>query len=162
MSVKRSRSPQGRQAQPIDEEEELRLLEKSRRVTGVTLHLRYLPFGFIFSLLEIFLYVTVCGVSLTDDLPYIIVAYLIGVAGLTIAYSFVAQWVQRKRSAATKSPVTGSEHVWFALFYNNAFYVFLVFLGSHLLFSTIDAKISLVLTQVVAVGLPAWMSGLAK
>jgi hypothetical protein len=160
--MSRPRSPQRRQPEPLDEEEELRLLEKSRRVTGFTVHLRYLPFALVFAALEILLFVAVCGVNVVDDLPYVVVTYVVGVCGLALSYSYVAQWVQKKRTSATKAHVSSSEHIWFTLFYNNAFYVFLFFLGSHLLFSSLDAKISLVLTQVVAVGLPAWMSGMAK
>jgi hypothetical protein len=160
--MSRSRSPQGRHAPQLNEDEEYAQLAMMKRSSGVALHIKYVPFALIFSLLEVALYVAVGSVNLTTDLPYLAVAYVIGVAGLAVSYSLVAQWVEKKRAAALKGQVTGSEHIWFTLFYNNAFYVFLVFLGSHLLFSTLPPTIAIILTQAVAVGVPAWMSGLAK
>jgi predicted tellurium resistance membrane protein TerC len=100
------------------------------------------------------------GVNLKDDLPYLIVAHAIGIVGLAAAYSNVARWVKKQR-AIQNIPNTGEE-LWFSLFYNNAFYVFLLFLGSHLVFSTLSPATSLILTQLAAVLLPAWMSTLSK
>jgi hypothetical protein len=127
---------------------------------GTSSFVRYLPFAFIFSTISVLLYLSVSGVDLVAHLPYVIVAYVVGVVGLTHAYQNVSAWVRKQRSLQ-KLADTG-EGLWFSLFYNNAFYIFLLFLGSHLVFSTLSPAISLVLTQLVAVLLPAWMSRLSK
>jgi hypothetical protein len=106
------------------------------------------------------LYIAVSGLDFAAQLPSVVVAHAIGAAGLAHAYWNVAAWVRKQRSTQ-KLPDTG-EGLWFSLFYNNAFYIFLLFLGSHLVFSTLTPAVSLVLTQLVAVLLPAWMSRFSK
>jgi hypothetical protein len=130
------------------------------RSTGVPSVIKYFPVALVFAAIGILLYLSVGGVNLDGDIPYIIVAYAIGALGLALAYGNVATWVNKQR-AIQKVAVTG-EAPWFSLFYNNAFYVFLLFLGSHLLFSTLTPATSLVLTQALAALLPAWMSTLSK
>jgi hypothetical protein len=95
------------------------------------------------------------------DIPYLAVAYVFGIAGLTRAYAAVSYWLVTERMKA-KLACGGWEKIWFTLFYNNSFYVFLLFLGSQLIFSTFHPSTSLILTQALAVLLPAWMPSLSK
>jgi xanthine/uracil permease len=159
----RRRGSSGEGAAPADEEAEYQELAQGskKRVTGFAAYIRFLPLGLLFAGIGVCLYLFVGGVDLKTDLPYVVVAYAVGVVGLTISYSLVARWVQRRRSA---QKVTGgrAEHVWFSLFYTNSFYVFLLFLGSHIVFPGLGPLTSLILTQVVAAILPAWLSSLSK
>jgi hypothetical protein len=122
--------------------------------------LKYSIPGLLFSSLGILLYLSVGGISLNAELPYLVAAFVIGAGGLAVAYANVAAWVHKQRSIQKVD--SGSEGLWFSLFYNNAFYIFLLFLGSHLVFSTLSPSTSLVLTQLCAVAVPAWMSTLSK
>jgi hypothetical protein len=152
-------SSSGEGATPADDDaeyQELALTTKKRR-SGFWAHVRFLPLGLVFAALGIVLYWFVGGVNPKTDVVYLVVAYGIGVAGLTVSYSYVATWVEKQRVSSV-----GSEHVWFSLFYTNAFYVFLLFLGSHIVFSSLSPVTSLLLTQFFAVGVPAWMSSLSK
>ena len=142
----------------VSEEEQYASLKVQARPTGFKAHAKYLPISLIFSFIGILLFTVVGGVNLKTDLAYVIVVYVIGVVGLTIAYSRVATWIGKQKKGSTSK----SEQLMFTLFYNNAFYIFLVFLGSHLVFSGLQPTTSMVVTQLVAVFLPAWMSSLSK
>ncbi len=71
----------------------------------------------------VLLYVTVGGVNIAKDYLYVIGVTVIGTIGLTLAYSHVANWLNKQK----KGTSTKAEQLMFTLFYNNAFYVFLVF-----------------------------------
>ena len=145
-----------------DEESEYAALGEMATSTKKPNYAKYAPFAAVFSFVGVLLYVAVGGVAMTD-VPYMAIAYAVGVAGLTVAYLNVAKWVMTARAIQMK-PVKyeGVEHVWFTLFYNNAFYVFMLFLGSHIIFSGLQPKIAMIMTQVCAVAIPAWMSSLSK
>ena len=160
--MSRGSSPKRQQEQVNEEDEYNSLKATAKKSSGFAKHLLYVPFGLIFSALGILLYVFVGGVELQADVPYIATAYAIGAIGLTVAYSNVAQWVIKQRSQQLKKSYEGSEGVWFSLFYNNAFFVFLLLLGSHLVFSTLQPSTSMILTQLCAAAIPAWMSSLSK
>jgi uncharacterized membrane protein len=160
MSRRRSGSGSGVQI-PNDEQEYASLPQITpRRSSKLTSKLKFLFPGLLFSALGILLYLSVGGVNFISDLPYLGVALVIGGFGLSVAYSNVAAWVRKQRSI--QNIESGSEGLWFSLFYNNAFYIFLLFLGSHLVFSTLNPSTSLVLTQLFAVVVPAWMSTPSK
>ena len=142
----------------VNEEEQYAGLKGQVRASGLKAHIKYLPAALIFSFVGILLFVTVGGVSMKTDMVYIAGVYGIGVAGLTMAYSRVATWMGKQKKGSTSA----TEQMLFTLFYNNAFYVFLVFLGSHLVFSGLQPITSMVLTQLVAVFLPAWLASLSK
>lgn len=115
--------------------------------------LKYIPFGLVSSLLTILLYLTVGGCNLLTDKIYLGVAYGIGVIALTFAYGNVAKWCRQQKKMAG-SPL------FFSLFYNNAFYVFLLTFCSSILFPGLKPAYGLILTQIISVGLPAWLSSL--
>ena len=142
----------------VSEEEQYASLKVQARPTGLKVYLPYLPVSMIFSFIGILLFTVVGGVDLKTDLPYVVVVYVIGAIGLAVAYSRVAAWIARQK----KGSASKSEQLMFTLFYNNAFYIFLVFLGSHLVFSGFQPTTSMILTQLAAVFIPAWMASLSK
>ncbi|OHS95645.1 hypothetical protein TRFO_38207 [Tritrichomonas foetus] len=129
-----------------------------KKQAGAVAALKYLPFALITSLVSVLLYVAVRGLDLATQIPYVIAGYVAGVVGLVFAYYNVARWVTKQRSIQLKTTYEGSESLWFTLFYNNALYVFFLFLCSHVIFSSVAAQTSLVLTQVVASSIPALLS----
>ena len=159
--MSRGSSPSRGQAAESEENEYQNIAASIKRQSGFTKYLKFVPFGLVFSAIGIMLYVFVGGVEIPKDVPYIAAAYGIGVIGLTSAYSNVASWVVKERSRQIKD-YKGSEHIWFSLFYNNAFYIFLLLLGSHIVFSTLQPTTSLIITQILAVAIPAWMPSLSK
>lgn len=145
-----------------DEESEYASLGEMAAAVKKPNYAKYAPFAAVFSFIGILLYVLVGGVS-TADVPYMAIAYAVGVAGLTVAYLNVAKWVINARSVQMKpAKYEGVEHVWFTLFYNNAFYVFMLFFCSHIVFSGLQPKTAMILTQLCAAAIPAWMSSLSK
>lgn len=160
--MSRGSSPKRQQDLVSEEEEYNSLRATAKKSSGFARHIKYVPLGLIFSALGVLLYVFVGGVELQADIPYIVAAYLAGAVGLTLAYSNVSAWVSKQRSQQLKASYEGSEGVWFSLFYNNAFFVFLLLLGSHLVFSTLPPTTSMILTQLCAAAIPAWMSSLSK
>ena len=164
--MKRKASPS---RQYEDQESLFNDLILTQRSSGTLNYIKYLPFAFIFSLLCVILYVTVGGVDIKSDIAYVIGAYAIGVVGLTIAYSKVSSWVVKQRSIQMKNnkknvnkEVKSSEGIWFTIFYNNAFYFFLLHINSQLLFSNLQPTASMILSQLFASLIPAWMSSLSK
>ncbi|KAH0793357.1 translocon-associated protein subunit gamma-like [Histomonas meleagridis] len=163
----RKQSP-GANRNTEDQDELYNELRSKRQPRGFSKSLKFLPFGLIFSLIGVILYVAVGGVDIKEQIVYIIVAYAIGVVGLTVAYAQVAEWVTKQRSVQMKSKKTAqvqvkaSEGVFFTLFYNNAFYCFLLLIGSHLIFSNFQPAASMILSQVCASFIPAWISSFSK
>ena len=151
-----------------DQEELFRELGSKRQASGISRNIKLLPFGLIFSLIGIILYITVGGVNIQEQIIYIVIAYAIGAAGLTFAYSQVAQWVTKQRSIQMKNnknvkdQVKESEGLFFTLFYNNAFYCFLLLIDSHLLFTNFQPAVSMILSQLCASFIPAWISSFSK
>ncbi|KAH0792232.1 hypothetical protein GPJ56_003758 [Histomonas meleagridis] len=165
--MKRKSSP--RAVQTEEDQESLYSNLGVKRKAGFSVHMKYLPLALIFSAIGILLYITVGGVDLKAHIPYIVIAYAAGVAGLTVAYSYVAQWVIKQRNVQKKNAkkqakgeVREAEGLWFSLFYNNAFYCFLLLINSHLLFSTLHPTTSMVLSQLCAAFIPAWLASLSK
>ena len=157
--MKRKSSP----SNPIVDEAEYASLKGQSRGSATVRRLMFIPFSAIFSSLGVLLYIVVGGVDVKADFPYIAAAYAIGSIGLAIAYSNVSSWVAKQRAQQLKSSdFSGTEHVWFTLFYNNAFYVFLILLCSHLLFANLQPTTSMTLAQLASVAVPAWMSSLSK
>lgn len=115
--------------------------------------LKYIPFGLVSACLTILLYLTVGGCNLLADKIYLAVSYAIGVVCLTIAYSNVAKWCRMQKK------MNGSP-LFFSLFYNNAFYIFLLVFCASVLFPGLKPAYGLVLTQIISVGIPAWFSTL--
>lgn len=115
--------------------------------------LKYIPFGIVSSSLTILLYLTVGGCNLLTDKVYLAVAYAIGVIALSFAYGNVAKWCRQQKK------MNGSP-LFFSLFYNNAFYVFLLVFCASILFPGLKPAYGLILTQILSVGLPAWLSSL--
>lgn len=149
-------------AQPRDEdiaEEYNQLRTHVKKQSTFVEVVKYAPVALITSLLCIALYVTVGGVDYETQIPYLAVAYLIGVVGLTLSYSNVAKWVCKQRSIQ-KREASGAEAFWFTLFYNNAFYVFLLLLFSSVVFCSLKPATSLILTQAVSALIPAWISNI--
>jgi putative flippase GtrA len=161
--MKRRSSGSGEGADPANDEAEFQelALKAKRRRSGFWAHIRFLPLGVLFAAIGIVLYWFVGGVDPMTTVPYLVIAYAIGVVGLTISYSLVAAWVEKQRAGQTVQ-ASGAEYIWFSLFYTNAFYVFLLFLGSHIVFSSLSPVTSLLLTQSLAAGVPAWMSSPSK
>lgn len=148
---------------PEDDESQFADFKKAKRQSsGFLSSLKFLPFGLFTSAIGVLLYLQVRGLDINVHIPYIVVGYAFAAICLTFAYSNVSKWVQRQRSIQLKVSYEGSECLWFSLFYNNAFYVFLAFFFSHIVFSSISAPTSLVLTQVCASVLPAWISSLSN
>ncbi|KAH0787791.1 translocon-associated protein subunit gamma-like [Histomonas meleagridis] len=165
--MKRKSSP--RQVQSEEDQESLYSDLRVSRKTGFSVHIKYLPFALITSLIGIILYITVGGIDLKVHIPYVVVAYACGVFGLTVAYSFIAQWVIKQRNLQKKNAkkqakgeVRESEGLWFTLFYNNAFYCFLLLINSHILFSTFHPTTSMILSQLCSALIPAWLSSMSK
>lgn len=130
--------------------------------SGFLSSLKFLPFGLFTSAIGVLLYLQVRGLDINTHIPYIVVGYVFAAICLTFSYNNVSKWVKKQRSKQLKENYEGSECIWFSLFYNNAFYVFLAFFFSHILFSSIAAPTALVLTQVCASVLPAWISSLSN
>ncbi|OHT16126.1 hypothetical protein TRFO_13453 [Tritrichomonas foetus] len=145
---------------PEDEEAAFAGISPTKRPSSFDA-LKYLPFALLTSLLSILLYTSVRGLEIQNDLPYVIVGYLAGAAALTFAYHNVARWIKKQRSVQMKGTYQGSEGLWFTLFYNNAIYVFLLFICSHIFFTSFPAATSLVLTQLIATIPPAYLSSLS-
>lgn len=165
--MKRKNSPSRQPAE--DAESQYQELRMQRQSKGNLSYFKYLPFALIFSTLCLILYITVGGVDIKKDIPYVVVAYAIGVFGLTVSYARVSAWVVKQRSVqmknnkkGAKGTVKATEGLWFTLFYNNAFYVFLLLINSHLVFSNLQPTASMILSQVCASLIPAWMSTLSK
>lgn len=165
--MKRKNSPSRQQEE--DAESQYHELRMQRHSSGSLSYFKYVPFAVVFSLLCLILYVTVGGVDIKKDIAYVIVAYAIGVFGLTISYTRVSAWVIKQRSVqmknnkkGTKNEVKATEGLWFTLFYNNTFYLFLLLINSHLIFSTLQPTASMILSQLCASLIPAWMSTLSK
>ncbi|KAK8900017.1 hypothetical protein M9Y10_002340 [Tritrichomonas musculus] len=153
------------QANTTPEDDESQFAEfknVKRQSSGFLGSLKFLPFGLITSAIGVLLYVTVRGLDINLNIPYIVVGYAVAAICLTFSYQNVAKWVKKQRSIQLKGNYEGPEGLWFSLFYNNAFYVFLAFFFSHIVFSSIAAPTSLVLTQVCASALPAWISSLSN
>ena len=165
--MKRKSSP--RAVQSEEEQESLFSNLRVQRKSGISVHLKYLPFALIFNLIGIVLYVTVGDVDLKVHIPFIIIAYACGVTGLTVAYSNVSKWVTKQRNIQKKNAknqakeeVNDAEGLWFTLFYNNAFYCFLLLLSSHIPFSSFTPATSMILSQVCSTVIPAWSTSLSK
>lgn len=133
-----------------------------RPSSGFLSTLKYLPVGLLTSVIGIVLYVTVRGLCITTQIPYVVVGYLVGALGLTFAYNNVAKSIQKQRSKQFKNNYSSIEGIWFSLFYNNAFYIFLLFFFSQIAFSSIAAQTSLVLAQLLSSVIPAWLSSLSN
>ena len=114
---------------------------------------KYLPYAVLTSLLTVLLFTTVGGCDLEADLGYFVFSYAVGVILLTVAYTNVVKWCKTQKSSRGSA-------VLFSLFYNNAFYVFSLILCSSVIFSGLIPRYNLILSQVISVGLPAWLSTL--
>lgn len=157
-SMSRKSSP----AQPREEDlaDEYRALQSTvKKQSTVVDLLKFVPFALITSLLCVGLYITVGGVDYENQIPYIAVAYVLGVIGLTYSYANVAKWVSKQRSIQ-KRESSSAEGLWFTLFYNNAFYIFLLLLFSSVVFCSLKPSTSMILTQAVASLIPAWISSI--
>ena len=115
-------------------------------------YLIYLPFAAIFGSLSVILYWMVGGLDLTSDLPFMAAGYILSVLGLTGAYSNVARWCQRENS--------GSNSIFFSVFYNNSFFVFLLVFFSSLIFSNMAPHIGLIFTSIASSWIPLYLSTL--
>jgi len=137
------------------DEDYAHLQSTTKKSSGFALYMKTLPIALASSLLCVLLYCTVGGILIPQHLPYIAIAYGIGVFGLTVAYSNVSIWSKQQKSASKSSGY------WFSIFYNNAFYVFLLILNSSIVFSSFKPTTSMILAQIVSVALPAWLSGMS-
>ena len=155
-------SRKNQQQNPTQDEDDLSGFVNQKKKSGITALLTYLPFAFLTSIVSIILYVTVRGLDVQADIPYVAVGYAVSVVGLTLAYRNVAEWVKFQRAKQIRNVDIGTEGLWLSLFYNNAFYIFLLFFFSHIVFSSFPASSSFLLTQLIASFLPVWVSSLAK
>ena len=133
-------------------------LEVKKQSSSFSQVVKYIPISALVSAIGIFLYYVVAGLDLTTDLPYMAVALIIGTLGLASAYRNVAKWVKVNIAKSTKAEVKGMEHNFFSIFYNNAFYFFLLILLACKLFTNMKPTYSLLIAQLVSAGFPAWLS----
>ena len=139
----------------VASDEEFATLQEDTKKSSTSLqYIKTLPFAAISSFLCIILYLTVGGVEIQTQIPYVIVSYLIGVFGLTLSISNVNTWARQKK-------VASSSPLWFSVFYNNSFYVFLLVINSSVVCSSFRPTTSMILAQLISVFLPAWLSGMS-
>lgn len=119
---------------------------------GRTEYLVYIPFAAVFGSLSVILYWMAGGLDLTSDLPFMAVGYILSVLGLTGAYSNVARWCQSQNSE--------SNSIFFSVFYNNSFFVFLLVFFSSLIFSNMSPHIGLIFTSIASSWIPMYLSTL--
>ena len=156
--MSRNQSPQN-----DNEETEEAFLAKNRSKTSPVSAIKYLPFSLLTALIGVLIFYAVGKITFQNDKIYIYISYIIGVVGLTIAYYLVAEWTSKQRKTSDKNASTGLESYFFTVFYNNAIYVFLLLVGSSILFSSFSSQaISLILSQALASCVPAWLASLSK
>ncbi|EAX99143.1 hypothetical protein TVAG_115470 [Trichomonas vaginalis G3] len=139
--------------QTEDQQYEYLKSQQVKKADSGSFQVVYIPFGLIFSGLTILLYLLIGGCTIEADKIYLAVSYGIGAVLLTIAYSNVAKWCHAQKK------MNGSP-LFFSLAYNNAFFVFLLIFCATVLFPGLKPAYGLVLTQTIAVAIPAWLSTL--
>lgn len=157
-SSNRSNSPSNRKPVQKVTDEEIAALETElkKEKSGNISKIVFIPFALLTGALGVLLYLQVGGVIIEDHLNYLIGSYLVAVIGLTLAYSNVATWCLRQRTP--EAPASKVNVVAFTLFYNNAFYVFMLLICSHVICYGMRPAISLCIAQTVATLIPAWLS----
>ena len=160
--MSRKKSPQQAPEQNVDEENEEAFLNKNRSKTSPVAAFKYVPVSLATALLGILIFYAVGSIDFQKDIVFIGLTYLIGVAGLTVAYFSVAEWTNKQRKLSNKNATPGLESFFFTIFYNNAIYVFLLLFGSSILFSSFSSPaISMILSQALASFIPAWLPSLS-
>lgn len=143
-------------------EEDISFLQANSVKASPISAIKYVPFSLLTSSIGFLIFYSVGSIDFKSDLISIIVSYVIGIVGLTIAYHFIAEWTSKQRKLVNRNASTGMESIFFSLFYNNAIYVFLLLICSSLIFSSLNSHISMILSQTIAAAIPAWLSSLSS
>lgn len=128
------------------------LMQNVQRTDSFIHHLKYIPFAVITAAVGVLLYITVGGIDLQKDMNFVIGGYAAAVIGLTFSYSYVNTWGQKQKASQSSS------NLWFSLFYNNAFYVFMLLFFSQIVCSGMNPTTSMIIAQVTSSVIPAWLS----
>ena len=153
-----SRRRQKRTIRVEDEEDTLVNLRRKKQQVDLFLQFEFFVSGMITSFSGILLFSAVRGLKMKENIPYVVVSVPLSSAGLALAYSKIEKWMKKMRSVQVHGHYEVSEGFWFTIFYNNAFYIFLLFFFSHIVFNSQSPRVSFVLTQITAAFTPYLVS----